>query len=216
MLRPAPSDSRPELLLGTASPRRHRILEALGVRFAVARPDVDELHDEADAVRTVSVNALAKHAWCRARHADRWILTADTIVEFEGRCVGKPRDAGHATELLRAYSGKAQHVFTAVALSVPGGGPDVRVVASSLRFRALDASAAAEYLRLARTLDRAGAYDIDTHGERIIEAYVGSYTNIMGLPAEVVADWLVAHGYPLADGGGVLTPPPVWATGTEA
>lgn len=210
MQRESTPTSAPALLLGTASPRRHRILAALGVRFEVACPGVEEVHDDADAVRTVSANALAKHAWCQERFQNRWILTADTVVEFEGVCVGKPRDAAHAAALLRSYAGKAQHVFTAVALSVPQGSVDVRVLASSLRFRALDDLAVAEYLRLAGTLDRAGAYDIDTHGERIIQGFVGSYTNIMGLPAEAVRDWLVAHGYPLAACGRVLTPPPAW------
>lgn len=187
----------PELLLGTSSPRRHRILAALGVRHAVACPGVEELHDDADAVRTVSANALAKHAWCLDRFPGRWIITADTVVEFEGVCVGKPRDSAHALALLCSYSGKSQHVFTAVALSAPGRAAELRVVASSLRFRQIREQDAAEYLAVARTLDRAGAYDIDTHGGRIISGFVGSYTNIMGLPAEVVGDWLLANGYPL-------------------
>ncbi len=185
------------LLLGSMSPRRHRIVAALGIPFEVAEPAVFEMHDDRDAVRTAATNALAKHAWCRARHPGCWILTADTVVEFEGTCLGKPRDPEQAAAFLRSYSGKAQQVFTAVALSAPGEPPDLRVAASSLRFRTLTEEAIRAYLDLAAPYDRAGAYDVDAHGARIVAGTCGSYTNIMGLPAETVADWFRARGCPV-------------------
>ena len=52
--------------------------------FEVFVPDCPEIHDGADAVRTVSVNALAKHDACARVHPDAWILAADTVVAFNG------------------------------------------------------------------------------------------------------------------------------------
>jgi predicted house-cleaning NTP pyrophosphatase (Maf/HAM1 superfamily) len=43
-------------------------------------------------------------------------------------------------------------------------------------------------------MDRAGAYDIDEQGETLMDGYTGSRTNIMGLPAEAVAAWLMKEG----------------------
>ena len=184
-------------IAATASPRRHRILADLGVAFEVFVPDCPEIHDDADAVRTVSVNALAKHAACARLHPDAWILAADTVVAFAGRCIGKPTSPQDARAMLLAFSGATQDVFTAVAMSAPGHATELRVVASSVTFRALDDAAVAAYLETAQTFDRAGGYDIATHGERIIASHAGSYTNIMGLPAETVRDWLLANGHPL-------------------
>ncbi len=186
-------------LAATRSPRRHRILAELGVAFEVFVPDCPEIHDGADAVRTVSVNALAKHAACARVHPDAWILAADTVVAFNGRCLGKPASPQDAHAMLLACSGATQEVFTAVAMSTPGHVAELRVVASSVTFRALDDEAVADYLEAAQTFDRAGGYDIATHGEKIIAAHSGSYTNIMGLPAETVRDWLLAHGHPLPE-----------------
>ena len=186
-------------IAATASPRRHRILADLGVAFEVFVPDCPEIHDDADAVRTVSVNALAKHAACARIHPDAWILAADTVVAFNGRCLGKPASPRDAHAMLLAFSGATQEVFTAVAMSAPRQAAELRVAASSVTFRALDDAAVAAYLEAAQTFDRAGGYDIATHGERIIAAHSGSYTNIMGLPAETVRDWLLAHAYPLPD-----------------
>lgn len=187
------------LIAATSSLRRHRILAGLGVAFEVFVPDCPEIHDGANAVRTVSVNALAKHAACARVHPDAWILAADTVVSSNGRCIGKPASPQDAHAMLLACSGATQEVFTAVALSVPGQPAELRVVASSVTFRPLDDAAVAAYLEAARTYDRAGAYDIATHGEKIIAAHAGSYTNIMGLPAETVRDWLLARGYLLPD-----------------
>lgn len=190
-------NGKSDLIAATVSPRRHAILSSLGIEFSVFKPETEEINDPLDAVRTVSVNALAKHAACAGRYPDAWILAADTIVEFEGRAVGKPIDPGDAHRMLLSFSGKPQTVLTAVAMSTPGHEPELRVAASSVVFRKYGPGTVAEYLKKANTCDRAGAYDIDTCGDILVASYSGSYTNIMGLPAEVVSDWLCAHGFAL-------------------
>lgn len=184
---------RPPLVVGSVSPRRHKLLRALGLDFEVLATEAHEIHEPADPVGTVVHNALAKHAPCRKLRPDACILTADTLVLFEGRLIGKPRDLVEAAGFLRAFSGRTQVVFTAVALSLPGHDPDLRVEASAVHFRTLDENTIQSYLQRTHPLDRAGAYDIDENGDLLIAGYSGSYSNIMGLPMEVVADWFAAH-----------------------
>lgn len=184
----------PPLVVGSASPRRHKLLRKLGLDFEVLEPQAREIHDAADPVGTVVHNALAKHVFCRLARPDACILTADTLVWFEGRLIGKPRDIDEAAVFLRSFSAHTQIVYTAVALSLPGNAPDLRVAASSVRFKVLSEATIETYLRRTRPLDRAGAYDIDENGELLIAGHTGSYANIMGLPIETVADWLAARG----------------------
>jgi len=181
-------------VVGSASPRRHKLLRQLGLSFEVLAADASEIHDGNDPVGTVVHNALAKHTSCRRLRPHACLLTADTLVLFAGRLIGKPRDLDEAAGFLRDFSGRTQTVYTAVALSLPGAAPDVRVEASAVHFRPLDQAAIREYLQRTLPLDRAGAYDIDENGDRLIAGFGGSYTNIMGLPMEVVADWLLARG----------------------
>ena len=193
----APRAGRPPLLLGSGSPRRRAILAALGVDFEVVVADIDEERFPDDAPRTARTAALTKHLWLRERHPGRELLTADTVVEFEGRCIVKPRDFDDAVATLVSYSGKPQNVYTGVAYSqaADGGGvqpgPVVRVVKSTVWFKDITPVLAARYVTEARTLDRAGAYDIDTLGDWIVASYEGSYTNIVGLPAELVRELLL-------------------------
>lgn len=182
------------LIVGSASPRRHRLLREAGLPFEVLAAEAREIHDGNDPVGTVVHNALAKHAPCRRQRPDGCVLTADTLVLFEGDLIGKPRDMDEAALFLRRFSGRTQTVYTAVALSLPGLDAEVRVEASAVHFRPLDESTILHYLRRTRPLDRAGAYDIDENGEMLIAGHGGSYTNIMGLPMEVVVDWFLARG----------------------
>ena len=180
-------------VVGSASPRRHKLLHQLGLSFEVLAADASEIHDGNDPVGTVVHNALAKHTACRRLRPDACLLTADTLVLFAGRLIGKPRDLEEAAGFLRAFSGRTQTVYTAVALSLPDAEPAVRVEASAVHFRPLGEAAIQEYLQRTRPLDRAGAYDIDENGDLLIAGYGGSYTNIMGLPIETVVDWLLAR-----------------------
>ena len=48
----------------------------------------------------------------------------------------------------------------------------------------LTAAQITEYLETIHPLDKAGAYGIQDHGDRIIDRIEGSYSNVMGLPVE--------------------------------
>lgn len=183
------------IILASASPRRLAILRALGVRAEVRRPHCLEVTLRDDPAGTVGVNARRKALSVRASHPNAAIIAADTVVCFEGRVLGKPRDTEEARAWLTAYAGKTQTVYTAVALLYPGAQePSLRIEATSLQFKNYGARTVEAYLALARPLDRAGAYDVNVRGDLLIAGRVGSFTNAMGLPRGVVRDWLASHG----------------------
>lgn len=169
------------LTLASGSPRRAKILSGLGVDFAIVKSDAPEVAYPDDPARTVRENALAKGA---AVGRARKVLSADTIVWFNNRIYGKPRDLDEAKAFLRELSGQVHTVFTAVAYD-----GDVKVVRSDVRFRELSAADIDSYVADVRPVDRAGAYDIDESGDRVVASWSGSYENIMGLPVEPLRAW---------------------------
>lgn len=187
-----------DFILASASPRRRRILDALGVAYRCVAPEVEEVRLPMDAAGTARRNALLKHAWCRARFPDAWILSADTVIEFAGGCVSKPHSVEQARAFLRMFSGKTQTVMTAVALSGPDFAAEVKTAESRVTFRTLADRDIDVYLQRVDPLDKAGGYNIDQHGELIIEALSGSHSNVMGLPRGLVRDWLIEHGVPVS------------------
>ena len=170
------------LILASGSPRRAKILRDLGVEFEIVKSDAPEVSYPHDPERTVRENALAKGAAVSGAN----ILSADTIVWFDGKIYGKPRDLDEAKEYLRELSGNVHTVFTGVAYD-----GEVKVVRSDVKFRKLSDATIDEYVARVKPTDRAGAYDIDESGDLIVESYTGSYENIMGLPVEPLKEWKI-------------------------
>ena len=168
------------LTLASGSPRRAKILKDNGVDFVIVKSDAPEVSYPHDPERTVRENALAKGAAV----GGTGVLSADTIVWFDGRIYGKPRDLDEAKAYLRELSGNVHTVFTGVAYD-----GDVRIVRSDVKFRELTEEMIADYVARVRPTDRAGAYDIDESGDLIVEGWTGSYENIMGLPVEPLREW---------------------------
>ncbi|MBQ6010674.1 MAG: septum formation protein Maf [Kiritimatiellae bacterium] len=175
------------LILASGSPRRAKILRDLGVEFEVVKTEAPEVSIPHDPVRTVTENACAKLR--AALPAGRAVLAADTIVWFDNRIYGKPRDLEEAKEFLRELSGQTHVVFTGVAFRAEDGAEWTTCVESRVTFRALSEEMIEEYVARVHPTDRAGAYDIDESGDLIVASYTGSYENIMGLPVEPLRDF---------------------------
>ena len=176
------SDHPRRLVLASGSPRRAKILRGLGLAFDIVRSDAPELVRPDDPEGTVRANALAKGAAVRLPGAS--VLSADTIVWLDGRIYGKPRDLAEAKAFLRELAGRTHYVFTGVALD-----GRAEVVRSEVTFRPLTEAEIDDYVALVNPTDRAGAYDIDDHGELVVASYSGTYENIMGLPIEPLKEW---------------------------
>jgi septum formation protein len=186
----------PRLILASASPRRRELLAELGLPFDVVVAEVTE-HEESSTDPRVMVahNAALKADWVAARHPESLVLGADTTVFIDGHALNKPRDATAARAMLQRLGGRSHTVFTGLAfrrlsdaLRIDEG------VASEVTFRPLDDALVDAYLARVHTLDKAGGYAIQEHGELIVAGYRGSLTNIVGLPLETTKQILTRCG----------------------
>ena len=117
------------------------------------------------------------------RDIDAPVLTADTVVDLDGNALGKPRDAGEATAMLRRLEGSEHLVHTAFALAVPGVREWIEERATTrVRFYRLEADEIAEYVATGEPLDKAGAYGIQGRAAALVEAIDGDFYTVMGLP----------------------------------
>lgn len=180
-----------QVILASRSPRRRKILNALGLVFDTAEPEVDEVDWPGDPVGMVLENACRKWRWCHQRFPAAAVIAADTTVELNGRCLGKPASRTEAFAMLREASGRMQTVHTGYVLALPQEEqPVIAAENSRVFFRDLSDADINAYLDAVQPLDRAGAYDIDCCGDWIISRFEGSRTNVMGLPAERVKEWM--------------------------
>lgn len=179
------------IYLASASPRRHDILQQMGVPHVVldvpSPPGKDEpqLPDEAPANyvrRTAREKALRAVEWIITQALPpRPILAADTTVILDDTILGKPVDADDARQMLARLSGTVHSVHTAVVLYHAG---DLRELVSKtdVRMRPLSATEIDAYCATGEPMGKAGSYGIQGHAALFIEHIAGSYSGVMGLP----------------------------------
>lgn len=184
------------LILASASPRRKELLASLGVAFEVIPAEVTE-HEAADADprEMVKHNAALKADWVAGRHPDATVIGADTTVFIDRTVLNKPRDGAEAQAMLRMLRGRTHTVFTGLAVRRQRDGLKLdQGVASEVTFKAFDDTTIELYLNRVHTLDKAGGYAIQEHGDLIVASFTGSLTNIVGLPLEEMKQLLTRAG----------------------
>jgi septum formation protein len=180
--------ARTVLLLASASERRRELLRRAGVDFQTQIAQVEELSGgEIPARELCLLNAQLKATEVAARFPDRIVLGADTIVSFDGRIFGKPRDTSEARGMLEELCGRIHEVLTGVCLVQRSQGKLCRFIESTrVKFRARREVDLDDYLQSIYPLDKAGAYAAQEDHGRLIECIEGSMSNVIGLPVERV------------------------------
>lgn len=187
---------RHALILASASPRRSELLAELGVRFQVKKSSAREVEPAHLSPHEIClINAYRKAAAVADRHPNAWVLGADTLVFLGTSPLGKPHDAKEAKHMLAQLQGRTHHVITGVCLMNRGRRQQLLFAESTaVKFRRLTPRQIADYLALINPLDKAGAYAIQEHGDRIVQAIEGSFSNVVGLPLERLASELERLG----------------------
>ena len=189
----------PPLILASASPRRSELLRELGVEFQVIPGHAPEIHHEQmTAGELVQINAYRKARSIAKQFPDALVLGADTLVYLGTTLFGKPANRAAARAMLAQLQGRTHQVVTGVCLfHLRGHRCRIFAENTAVTFRPLTAAQIDDYLQRMNPLDKAGAYAIQEHGERIVEKISGSFSNVVGLPLErlraELASWAAAR-----------------------
>jgi septum formation protein len=183
---------RGHIILASSSPRRRKLLEEAGYDFEVIVPTLGE-----DGLHTQDPKLLAESlAYAKARQvADRIeqdvVLGADTIVASGGEVIGKPADAADARAILRRLMGTTHQVITGICLiNVRRGERLMTADVTHVTMRRMTDGELEAYIASGEGMGKAGAYAIQETGDRFVEKIDGSFTNVVGLPMEMLAELL--------------------------
>lgn len=187
-----------QLILGSQSPRRMEILSYFAIPFVQIPSafDEDRVEFKGDPASYAQELSLKKGQELTKRFPDKLILTADTVVFFDGKIYNKPKDEEEAFSMLHAFSGKWQQVFTALSLQkgseIHSGFEETKIL-----FNPLTEGQIRLYHRSYPSLDKAGAYAIQHTGSILVSKIDGCYYNVMGLPVNVLRELLGKFGIDL-------------------
>jgi septum formation protein len=194
----SPDRDNVRLVLASASPRRASLLREKGYVFDVITPPLEEPDHLAEkATPTERAEALsyfkARSVATLVRHGT--VLSGDTIVSLGDDIFGKPVDRDDARRILGSLSGTTHEVITAVTLlDTASGGRVIRHDSTAVTMKAIAEADLEAYLDTGAWEGKAGAYGIQDRGDAFVTSIVGSFTNVVGLPMELVAEMLTAWG----------------------
>ena len=183
------SSPAPRLSLASLSPRRRELLARLPYPFEVRSLPVREFSDgELPAGELPLRNAEAKAQAVAENFPDAVVVGADTVIIFDGRIIGKPRDAADAFRTLSELSGRTHEVVTGVALLRRRDALRKSwSVGTRVTFKNLSPDTIREYMKRVDVLDKAGSYALQEHGGMIVARVDGDADNVVGLPLERLA-----------------------------
>lgn len=185
------------LILASASPRRRALLRRLHVPFSVESGALDERPFPGESpLETVRRVAVEKAQAVAAKEPQAIILAADTIVVWDNRILGKPKDHEEARWMLRSLRGRAHQVVTAIALlNAVDQRMHIGAVSTKVWMRNYSDPEIETYIASGDPFDKAGAYAIQNQLLHPVERIDGCYFNVVGLPLCEVVKGLIQVGY---------------------
>ncbi len=174
------------IVLGSQSPRRKELMAGLNLKFEIGMIDVEESYPNQYSGVDIPMYLAEKKANAYRPKMDEqtMLITADTIVWYQGKVLGKPEDRQDAYRMLQALSGKTHQVITGVCISTLQRKKTFHVI-SEVRFANINDVEINYYLDNYEPYDKAGAYGVQEWiGFVGVEHINGSYFNVMGLPVQ--------------------------------
>jgi septum formation protein len=186
----------PPLILASASPRRAELLRQLDPDFQIIPGAAREVFDEyLSPLELCQLNAHRKARVVAKKYPDALVLGADTLVFLKGEILGKPADIREARQMLGRLQGQTHQVVTGVSLIHLRALRERTFAASTdVTFRPLTLEQINDYLSKMNPLDKAGAYAIQEHGDTIVSEISGSFSNVVGLPMELLKEEIQGWG----------------------
>ena len=193
------------IILASGSPRRKELLSKIVKKYEVIPSNFDEeelknnIKEPEKLVEKLSYEK-AKDVFRKINNTgDEFvIIAADTIVYFNEKVLGKPKDEDDAFKMLNMLQGKDNYVYTGMTVIIKSKSnidikEEVRVNKSVVTMKRMDEKQILDYIKTKDPLDKAGAYAIQGIGSKNIEKFEGSFDAIVGLDVDKLKGILIEN-----------------------
>ena len=189
----------PKIILASASPRRRELLSNVVADFTVKVAETDEsLDSSVHPLRGVEILSKRKGRAVldelSAEERDSFlIISSDTLVELDGKPLGKPASETEAKEMLRCLSGKRHNVHTGIALHFSGK-VFSGVATTGVYFKKLTDGEIDDYIKTGEPMDKAGSYGIQGLGGKFVDKIEGDFDTVVGFSTNLFFELLGEAG----------------------
>lgn len=187
-----------KIILATTSENRKFLFERLGIVFQMADPDFEEVEDvNKSNIENIKDFALEKALSVYKKivqNGDFCVIGFDSMVEFEGKIIGKPKTKKRAFEMLQSFVGKPQKIISGIACVGVFKGKYFEKVAmeeTAIMFRSDTTNCQIRsYLEFDDWKGKCGAYSILGTGIFLLEKIEGDFQNIIGVPVMLMGEMI--------------------------
>lgn len=177
-----------KIILGSQSPRRKSILENAGFNVQIIVPNVEEnypLNMNTAKVPEYLARLKMENIPLDITHKNIFMITADTMLLFKNKLIGKPNHLQEAFETLLSLNNTYHEVITGVCLR-----KNDKTISFSkstkVYFKNLEQVTIQNFINTHEVLDKAGAYNIQEYIG--VEKIEGDFDNVAGLPIQTVLE----------------------------
>jgi len=167
----------------------------MDLSYSIRLKEIEEVYPDGlqGAEITNYLAELKANAFEKELDTNDLLITSDTIVWLNESALGKPTDADDAFNMLQKLSNKTHEVITSVCIKSIAK-TEVFHCSTKVTFGTLSDEAIRYYLDQYQPFDKAGSYGIqDWIGLIGISKIEGSYTNVVGLPTELLYQKLLSY-----------------------
>jgi len=183
-----------KIILASKSIDRSKILDRLNISFKILETNInesdykDQYSDPIDLVKELAkAKALKAKELLKSEEIGTIIIAADTIVEFDGKIIGKAQNEKEAFQILKSLTNRSHNLITGIALtSVNDSKVIVDYDITVVTFLDLSDDDIRNYIKTEEWKGRAGAYSIRDRASLFIKEIRGSPSNVMGLPMQKI------------------------------
>ncbi len=188
------------MILASNSPRRKEILSSMGFNLKIIPSNIDEKSDKQILLEKIKDIAYKKAMNIARQNETDFVLAADTIVELDGKILGKPKTEKEVREYLNLLSDRTHRVITAYSfINIDKKIFVKEIVISEVEFYSLSDEEIEWYIETGEPFDKAGGYGIQSKGRVFVKKINGDFYSIMGFPVSHFLKVLKKLGYKIKD-----------------
>ena len=189
------------IILASASPARLAVLRAAGLEPEVMVSGVDESAFTAGTpAELAGLLAQAKAAAVASGLEDGLVIGCDSLLDLDGRALGKPVSAAEAADRWRQMAGRTGTLVTGhCVIDVATGRRAAAVAATRVRFGTPSEQEIAAYVASGEPLAVAGAFTLDGRGGWFVEGIEGDHGTVLGISLPLLRRLLAELGISVTD-----------------
>ena len=183
-----------KIILASKSIDRSELIKRLNIPFEALNTRINENDYKKEISEPIElVKELAKVKVLKAKEMlvneemGTVVIAADTIVELNGKIIGKAQNEAEAFQMLKTLVNSSHNLITGIAITEIG---DIKVVIdydiTVVTILDLSDDDIRDYIRIGEWKGRAGGYSSRDRASLFIKEIQGSPSNVIGLPMQKV------------------------------